>query len=104
MSRRADQVGRELHRHMALALTEVFQQGTRITITRVKATDDLRALRVWVQGWKNLDDRVKATIEYRFRGAIRSSSQTKFTPRLIVLNDDSVDYAEHIDKLLKEDQ
>lgn len=104
MSRRADQVGRELHRHMALALTEVLHQGARVTITRVKATDDLKTLRVWVQGWKNLDDSAKATIEHRLRGAIRSSSQTKFTPRLIVLNDDSVDYAEHIDKLLKEDK
>ncbi len=103
MSRRAEQVGRELHRHMALALTESLRQGKRVTITRVKVTDDLKTLRAWLQGWARLDEHEQTIIENRLRDAVRESSQSKFTPRLVVLNDDSADYAEHIDRLLQED-
>ncbi len=103
MSRRADQVGRELHRHMALALTEVLRQGKRVTITRVKVTDDLKTIRAWLQGWGRLDEAEQKHLEYQLRQAVREGSQTKFTPRLMVLNDDSADYAEHIDRLLQED-
>lgn len=102
MSRRADQVGRELHRHMALALTEPLREGKRVTITRVKVTDDLKTLRAWLQGWSRLDEREQRQIEYNLKQAVREGSQMKFTPRVVVLNDDSADYAEHIDRLLQE--
>lgn len=104
MSRRAEQVGRELHRHMARSLAEVMQRGVRLTISRVRATDDLRTLRVWIQGWNRLDGLTQRSVTFRLREVIRSSSQTKFTPHLIVENDDSIDYAERIDQLLLGDQ
>lgn len=102
MSRRADQVGRELHRHMATALAESLRQGKRVTITRVKVTDDLKTIRAWLQGWGRLEEVERRQLEYRLRQAVREGSQTKFTPRLVVLNDDSADYAEHIDRLLQD--
>lgn len=100
MSRRADQVGRELHRHMASALVGELRQGKRVAITRVRATDDLRVIRVWLQGWNNLQEPDQKHLEYCFKQAINRGSKSKFTPRLVVLNDDSTDYAEYIDRLL----
>lgn len=100
MALRAERIGRELHRHMARALADLLRSGLRLTITRVRVTDNIRTVRVWLHGWDATEASRQVEVRKCLEATTRAASQTKFTPRLVILNDDSADYAERIEQLL----
>lgn len=101
MSLRAEKIARQLHRKLAESLSELVSPDERLTIARVNLTDDIRNARIWIQGWEKIGVSRQSIILRQLQLAIASTLQTKFTPRLTIVVDDSMDYVERIEKLLK---
>ncbi len=79
-----------------------------VTITNVKATPDLSIARVYLSILA-VPDREKAVDEineatHKIRGllGLRIKQQVRHIPQLVFFLDDSLDYAEKIERLLKE--
>ncbi len=76
-----------------------------ISVTRVKATPDLKYAKVYVSimGENNKKEEILGVLD-KAKGFLRKSIakvlQTKNTPELIFELDDSLDYAMHIDEVL----
>lgn len=94
---------------------EIIQQEQRglygnsmITVTRVTVTKDMMLARVFVSLFatkdkKELFDLVKLnTAEIRRLLAIRIRHQLRAVPDLEFIHDDTLDYIDHIDELLKQ--
>ena len=79
-----------------------------ITVTEVSMTPDLKTARVYVipLGGIELKETVKILTEYshRVRKALSKRLDIKFLPKLTFVEDNSFEYAEKIEKLIKKNK
>ncbi len=79
-----------------------------ITVTEVKMSSDLRSARAYVipLGGKETKKTVNILTEFSYlvRKALSNKLYIKFLPRLYFVEDKSFDYAERIEKLIKENK
>ena len=77
-----------------------------ITVTEVRMTPDLKTARVYVipLGGIDLKETVRALTEYSHlvRKALSKKLDIKFLPKLTFVEDNSFEYAEKIENLIKE--
>ena len=77
-----------------------------ITITEVKMSSDLKSARAYIipLGGKETEKTVKTLTEFSYlvRKALSKKLDIKFLPRLHFVGDKSFDYAERIEKLIKQ--
>lgn len=110
MSTRTEKVSRLLQRELG----EIFQmagrdiyRGTMITVTMVRISADLSVSRVYLSIFpgKNIDDTMEAINKnkkhFRHQLAQRIKNQVKSIPELKFFIDDSLDYIDNIEKILK---
>lgn len=96
-------------------MSEIFEfevrgmlQGGLVTITKVVVTRDLSIARFYLSIFavkekaKLLEDIRAHTPELRYRLGNRIAKQVRAIPHLEFFEDDSLDYIENIEKLLKE--
>lgn len=110
---RQEKVGKLIQQELAL----IFQQnakahfgGAFITVTVVRMSPDLGAARVYLSYFANSGSDKKEFIEMirsktsKIRGLLGNvvGKQLRIVPELYFYLDDSLDYAEEIDNLLKE--
>ena len=78
------------------------------TITEVKMSSDLKSARAYVipLGGKEIEKTVNILTEFSYlvRKALSKKLDIKFLPRLYFVGDKSFDYAERIEKLIKENR
>ena len=79
-----------------------------ITVTEVKMSSDLRSARAYVipLGGKETKKVVNTLTEFSYlvRKALSKKLDIKFLPKLYFVEDKSFDYAERIEKLIKENK
>ena len=79
-----------------------------ITVTEVKMSSDLRSARAYVipLGGKNTDKVVDILTEFShlIRKALSKKVDMKFLPKVSFVSDKSFDYAEKIEKLIKQNK
>ena len=79
-----------------------------ITVTEVKMSSDLRSARAYVipLGGKETKKTVNILTEFSYlvRKALSKKLDIKFLPKLYFVEDKSFDYAERIEKLIKENK
>ena len=77
-----------------------------ITITEVKMSSDLKSARAYVipLGGKEIEKTVNTLTEFSYlvRKALSKKLDIKFLPKLHFVGDKSFDYAERIEKLIRE--
>ena len=77
-----------------------------ITVTEVKMSQDLKIAKAYVLplGGKNADEKIKRLKEYSFlvRKTLSKKIFMKFWPKIIFTKDDSFEYAEKIENLIKQ--
>ena len=77
-----------------------------ITVTEVKMSQDLKIAKAYVLplGGKNSDEVIKILKEYSFlvRKALSKKIIVKFLPKILFAKDDSFEYAEKIENLIKQ--
>lgn len=96
-------------------MSEIFEfevrnifQGALVTITKVNVTKDLSIARFYlsifaVKDKGNLLEEIKSHApELRYRLGNRIAKQVRVIPQLEFFEDDSLDYIDNIEKLLKE--
>jgi ribosome-binding factor A len=109
-STRQKKVGRQIQRDLGGIFREVSQElfgGKMITVTRVRMSPDLMLARVYLSvfppvGQETFDALVnvhKKEIRYRLGRLLRN--QLRAIPELAFFLDDSLDYIDKIDDLLK---
>ena len=79
-----------------------------ITVTEVRMTPDLKTARVYIipLGGINTKESVKILTEYSHlvRKALSKRLDIKFLPKLIFVEDNSFEYAEKIERLIKKNK
>ena len=79
-----------------------------VTVTEVKMSSDLKSARAYVipLGGKETKKTVNILTEFSYlvRKALSKKLDIKFLPRLYFVEDKSFDYAERIEKLIKENK
>ena len=79
-----------------------------ITVTEVRMSQDLKTAKIFVMplGGKNADEIVDKLKEFSFviRKVLSKKIVVKFMPKLFFVNDDSFDYAEKIENLIRQTQ
>ena len=77
-----------------------------ITVTEVRMSQDLKIAKAYVMplGGKNADEIVNLLKEYSFliRKALSKKIIMKFLPKILFAKDDSFEYAEKIENLIKQ--
>ena len=77
-----------------------------ITVTEVRMSPDLKTARVYVLplGGKNADEIVKKLKEFSFviRKVLSKKVVMKFLPKIFFVKDETFDYAEKIENLIKQ--
>ena len=77
-----------------------------VTVTEVRMTPDLKTARVYVipLGGVDMEETVSALTEYSHlvRKALSKRLDIKFLPKLTFVEDNSFEYAEKIEKIIKE--
>ena len=77
-----------------------------ITVTEVRMSPDLKTAKIFVMplGGKNADDIIEKLKEFSFviRKALSKKIVMKFLPKLYFVKDNSFDYAEKIENLIKQ--
>ena len=77
-----------------------------ITVTEVKMSQDLKVAKAYVMplGGKNAEEIVEKLKQYSFliRKTLSKKIIMKFLPKIIFAKDDSFDYAEKIENLIKQ--
>ncbi len=77
-----------------------------ITVTEVKMSQDLKIAKVYVMplGGKDADEIIKKLVEYSFlvKRTLSKKVFIKYLPKLIFRKDDSFEYAEKIENLIKQ--
>jgi len=77
-----------------------------ITVTEVKMSQDLKIAKAFVLplGGKNAEETVNILKEFSFliRKALSRKITIKFLPKILFAKDESFDYAEKIEKLIKQ--
>ena len=79
-----------------------------ITVTEVRMTPDLKTARVYVTpfGGSDLEELVRILTEYSHlvRKALSKRLDIKFLPKLTFVEDNSFEYAEKIEKIIKKNK
>ena len=79
-----------------------------ITVTEVRMTPDLKTARVYVipLGGSDIKETVKILTEYSYlvRKALSKRLDIKFLPKLTFVEDNSFEYAEKIEKIIKKNK
>ena len=81
-------------------------ETNKITVTEVRMSPDLKLARAYVLPLGGKD--AKATIDiltefsYKVRKALSKRIEMKFLPKILFIEDQSFDYAEKIEKLIKQ--
>jgi len=79
-----------------------------ITVTEVKMTPDLKSARVYVipLGGVDIEETVRILTEYSHlvRRALSKRLDIKFLPKLTFVEDNSFEYAEKIEKIIKKNK
>jgi len=79
-----------------------------ITVTEVKMSQDLKIAKAFVLplGGKNAEETVNILKEFSFliRKALSKKITIKFLPKILFAKDESFDYAEKIEKLIKKNK
>jgi len=108
-STRQKKISRLIQKELAdifLKEGKIFSQGTIITVTIVRISTDFSIARVYLSIFpsKNseeiLNNIKKSSKQIRYDLGKRTRTQLRYIPELIFFIDDSLDYAEKIDKLL----
>ena len=77
-----------------------------ITVTEVKMSQDLKIAKAYVLplGGKDADEKIKILKDYSFlvRKTLSKKIFMKFLPKIIFTKDDSFEYAEKIENLIKQ--
>ena len=77
-----------------------------ITVTEVKMSQDLKIAKTYLLplGGKDADEKIKKLREYSFlvRKTLSKKIFMKFLPKIIFTKDDSFEYAEKIENLIKQ--
>ena len=77
-----------------------------ITVTEVRMSQDLKIAKAYVLplGGKDADEKIKILKEYSFlvRKILSQKIITKFLPKLLFRKDESFEYAERIENLIKQ--
>ena len=77
-----------------------------ITVTEVKMSPDLKVAKAYIipLGGKNAEETVEKLKKYSFliRKTLSKKIITKFLPKILFAKDDSFDYAEKIENLIKQ--
>ena len=77
-----------------------------ITVTEVRMSPDLKTARIYVLplGGKNADEVVEKLKEFSFviRKVLSKKVVMKFLPKIFFVKDESFDYAEKIENLIKQ--
>ena len=77
-----------------------------ITVTEVKMSQDLKIAKVYVMplGGKDADEIIKKLVEYSFliKRILSKKVFIKYLPKLLFRKDDSFEYAEKIENLIKQ--
>ncbi len=97
------------------ALCNIFMRGeaklpnletNNITVTEVRMSPDLKTAKAFVLplGGKNATEVIDILKEFSFvvRKVLSKKISTKFLPKLLFVKDDSFDYAEKIENLIKQ--
>ena len=97
------------------ALCNIFMRGeaklpnletNNITVTEVRMSPDLKTAKAFVLplGGKNATEAIDILKEFSFvvRKVLSKKISTKFLPKLIFVKDESFDYAEKIENLIKQ--
>lgn len=109
-STRQSKVSRQLQRDLAEILREKTNslfEGAMVTVTTVRISPDLSVAKVYISIFpSSKKEHVYKTIQENsrpIRGELgrRVSKQLRIVPELIFLIDDSLDYVDKIDQLLK---
>ena len=107
---RQQKVARQIQKDLAEILRArgmAAYQGAMLTVSGVKITPDLALAKVYVSIFPSVkaEDVMEQLGEEtsRLRGELgrRVSKQLRIVPELVFYLDDSLDYVEHIDELLK---
>ena len=81
-------------------------ETSNITVTEVKMSQDLKVAKAFVLplGGKNADEAVNILKEFSFliRKVLSKKIVIKFLPKIIFAKDESFEYAEKIEKLIKQ--
>ena len=79
-----------------------------ITVTEVRMTPDLKTARVYVIRLGGIDNketvRILTEFSHLVRRALSKRLDIKFLPKLIFVEDNSFEYAEKIEKIIKENK
>ena len=77
-----------------------------ITVTEVRMSQDLKIAKAYVLplGGKDADEKIKKLVEYSFlvRKILSQKVITKFLPKILFRKDESFEYAEKIENLIKQ--
>ena len=77
-----------------------------ITVTEVKMSQDLKVAKAFVLplGGENAEEKIKILKQFAFliRKVLSKKITMKFLPKLLFVKDESFDYAEKIENLIKE--
>ena len=77
-----------------------------ITVTEVRMSPDLKTAKVFVMplGGKNVEEIIEKLKEFSFviRKVLSKKIEMKYLPKLYFVKDDSFDYAEKIENLIKQ--
>ena len=97
------------------ALCNIFMRGeaklpnletSNITVTEVRMSPDLKTAKAFVLplGGKNATEAIDILREFSFvvRKVLSKKISTKFLPKLLFVKDESFDYAEKIENLIKQ--
>lgn len=110
MSIRTEKVGNLIRHELGNLLTKDFSDlsPNMITVTQVRMSDDLSVAKVYISVWGRIEDvdqtfarldEHKKSIRHGLSKSIRNQFRTM--PELIFYRDDSMDYSEKIENLLK---
>ena len=109
-SKRQNKVSRMLHKELAEIFRKEFAGRVFVTVTAVRISHNLSYAKVYLSimlglrkpsGGTEVLDNIKAqTKEIRNKLAVRIKNQVRVIPELEYFMDDSLDYEEHIDRLL----
>ena len=108
-SRRTERLNGLIHEELSRIILRVVKDPRvkGVTFTHVKVSKDLRHARIYYSLLGGSDDRSNAekglqSAKGVMRREIGRNLQLRYTPELEFFFDDSLEYAEHIEKLLKD--
>ncbi len=110
ITQRQSKINRQLHKDLAEIIQNEARglfQGALITVTKVNITSDLSLAKVYLSIFgKDMNEVIKLVESHskdiRYQLGQRVKNQLRIVPELRFYADDSLDYLENIEKLLKE--